>query len=222
LNTYSTQFIFIQYVSCLISIIVGIKLLKNFDISLKLIFSLLCFSLMTDIISFILVYILKVQSIFIVNVYSVLEFVLLSFFYISIIEHKFFKRLVLLLLLIYILAALFDFYANSIFSSSHYKINSFANFLVSFYAIYFFIHSLYHNSDKILTRSPLFWINSGVLIYYMPFILILLFSEYLSKNPFFFAKLFNTCNNLLVLIFMSLVTIGFLKSKNKNYEIKTK
>jgi hypothetical protein len=221
-NYYFKSFIFIQDISCLISIIFGIKLLRHFNISLKLIFSLLCLGLMTNVVLLICYGIFKKQNLFIINIYSILELVLLSFFYITITQQLFFKRLVLFLLVIYVLVALFDFYINSVFSISHYKISSFANFLISFYAICFFIFSMNHHSEKISTKFSLFWINSGILIYYMPFIIIYLFTEYLNKiSNLFLSALTINFNNILTVIFMTFIIIGFLKSKNKNYEIKT-
>jgi hypothetical protein len=79
-----------------------------------------------------------------------------------------------------------------------------------------------NNAEKISTKSSLFWINSGILIYYISFILIYLFTESLYRIlPEFLDELSNNSNNILTLVFMTLVIIGFLKSKNKNYEIKT-
>jgi hypothetical protein len=79
-----------------------------------------------------------------------------------------------------------------------------------------------HYPEKISTKFPLFWINSGILIYYMPFIIINLFTEYLNKTSnLFIVALINNFNNILTVIFMTFIIIGFLKSKNKNYEIKT-
>jgi hypothetical protein len=222
-DLYIKGFIFIQDISYLISIILGINLLRHFDISLKLIFSLLCLGLMTDVILFICIGIFKKHNLFIINIYTILELVLLSIFYITIIKRLFFKRLIVFLLLIYVLVALFDFYINSVFSISHYKISSFANFLISFYAICFFIFSMNSHSEKISTKSPLFWINSGILVYYMPFIIIYLFTEYLNKTSnLFISALMTNFNNLLTVIFITFIIIGFIKSKNKNYEIKTK
>ncbi len=219
---YLNSFVFTQDIGYLIVIIIGIKLLKHFDFSLKLIFALLCVGFLVDLFTFFFTVVFKYQNLFVLNLYSLVELVLVSFFYITIINSLFFKRIILLFLLVYSLVAFFDFYINSIFSLSHYKIIALANFLITCYALCFFIYSLKNDSDKISTKSPLFWINSGILMYYMPFILIYLFSEYLNKiaNEFLIG-LINNSNNILTLVFMTLVIIGFLKSKNKNHEIKT-
>jgi hypothetical protein len=212
--------VFTQDVGYLITVIVGIKLLKHFDFSLKIFFALICISLMSNIFSLSYVWILKKQNLFIINIYSLLEFGLLSFFYITIINSLLIKRLILFLLLIYNLISLFEFYTNSVSSIAYYKIAALENFLITCYALCFFIHAMKNNSDKISTKSPLFWINSGILVYYMPFILIFLFNEYLDKiSNIFMASLYNTFNNILTLIFITLIIIGF--SKSKNYEIKT-
>jgi len=222
LDFHFKSFIFLQDISYLITLIVGIKLLKHFDFSLKIIFALICTGLISNIFSYTFVWIFKKQNLFINNTYTILEIALLSFFYITIINSLFLKRLILLFLLIYSLVAFFDFYINSIFSLSHYKICALANFLITCYALCFFIYSINYNPKKISTEFPLFWINSGILMYYMPFILIYLFSEYLDKiaNEFLIG-LINNSNNILTLVFMTLIIIGFLKSKNKNHEIKT-
>jgi hypothetical protein len=219
---YFKTFVFTQDISYLITVIVGIQLLKHFDFSLKIFFALICIGLITNIFLFTYVCILKKQTLFIVNIYSLLEFALLSLFYITSINSLFLKRLIFLLLLFYSLIAFFDFYTNSIFSLSHHKINALANLLISCYALCFFIHSMKNNAEKISTKSSLFWINSGILIYYISFILIYLFTESLYRIlPEFLDELSNNSNNILTLVFMTLVIIGFLKSKNKNYEIKT-
>jgi hypothetical protein len=209
--------VFTQYVCYLISIIVGIKLLRYFDISLKLIFSLLCLGLMTDVISLSYTWILKKQNLFIINIYSLLEFASLSLFYIININSLFFKRLIFLFLLIYNLISLFEFYTNSVSSIAYYKIAALENFLVSFYAICFFVFSMKHNPEKISTKYPLFRINSGILVYYMPFIIIYLFTEYLYKiSNLFITALINNFNNILTVILITLIIIGFLKSKSQN------
>ncbi len=139
------------------------------------------------------------------------------FFYISIIKNLFIKKLVLFLLIVFILTALYVFYKNTIFSIGNCKIELFENFLISCYAIGFFVYSLRLNFDQISTKSHLFWINSGILIYYMPFILIFLFNEYFIKiSNILMASLYNTFNNILTLIFITLIIIGFLKSKSQN------
>jgi hypothetical protein len=212
--------VFTQDVGYLIAVIVGIKLLKHFDFSLKIFFALICISLMSNIFLLFYIWILKKQNLFIVNIYSLLEFALLSLFYITCINSLFFKRLILLFLLIYSLIAFFDFYINSVFSLSHYKINTLANLLISCYALGFFIHSMKNNSDKISTEFPLFWINSGILIYYMPFIIIYLYTEYLNKiSNIFINSLNNTLRNIVTVVFITLIIIGFLKSKSQNANV---
>jgi hypothetical protein len=219
---YFKSFLFIHDISYLVGIIIGIKHLKYFDFRLKLIFVLISVGLLTEIIGFIYIWILKKHNVFIYNSYAILEFGLLSFFYITIINSLLIKRLIMFLLLIFSLISLFDFYTNSDSLISHNKFAALGNFLITCYAICFFIHSLKNDSDKISTKSPLFWINSSILIYYMPFILIFLFHEYLNKiSNIFLSSLYHTFNNSLVLVFITFIIIGFLKSKNKNYEIKT-
>jgi hypothetical protein len=214
---YLNSFIFIQDIGYLIGVIIGIKLLKHFDLSLKLIFALLCVSFVVDLFSFIFTVVFKNQNVFVTNLYSIVELVLVSFFYITIINSLFFRRLIFLLLLIYILTSLFYFYTNSLSSMAYYKIAALETFLISCYALSFFIHSMNYNPKKNSTELPFFWINSGILIYYMPFILIFLFFEYLNKTSSeFLIRLINNSTNILTLVFITLIIIGFLKSKSQN------
>ena len=211
-------YIFIQLISYLITIITGIKLLKYFDLSLKLILTLISLGFMVDIIGLTYVLITKIQNLFIYQFYSILELVLLSFFYITIINSLLIKRLILFLLLIFSLITLTNFFSKDIY----YNLCALENFLISCYVLCFFIYSMNYNPKKISTEFPLFWINSGILIYYMTFILIHLFSNYLIKTSnSFLLGLTNNSNNILTLVFMTFIIIGFLKSKNKNHEIKT-
>jgi hypothetical protein len=220
---YFKSFVFTQDISFLITVIVGIKLLKHFDFSLKIFFALICIALISNIFLFTYAWILKKQNLFIINIYSLLEFALLSLFYITIINSLFFRRLIFLLLLIYILTSLFYFYTNSLSSMAYYKIAALETFLISCYALSFFIHSMNYNPKKNSTELPFFWINSGILIYYMPFILIFLFFEYLNKTSSeFLIGLINNSTNILTLVFITLIIIGFLKSKSQNPNINLK
>lgn len=134
---YFKSFVFTQDISYLVAVITGIKLFKYFDFRLKLIFVLLSVGLLANIISLTYVWISKKHNLFINNSYSILEFVLFSFFYINIFDKLFFKRVILFFLTIYILVVSYSIYKDIFFSISFEIIVSFSNILITCYVLCF-------------------------------------------------------------------------------------
>ena len=146
------------------------------------------------------------------QLYTVIEFSVLCHFYIHFFK-KYFNfnfNLFYILIPIYIGASYFEFI--------YYPTNSIDSLAIIVESIFFIIVSLlsfvfiikYFIND-VIVDSPLFWVNSGILIYFSGNILLFLFYE--AINPADFYLLYVYLHSVLNIIYNSLLCVSFYKSK---------
>lgn len=154
-----------------------------------------------------------------VHLFTLLEFIFLSFFYFKIIKKPaFFQTLLKVLapiVVIYIIG-------NTLFVQGIDQINSYSetveNVLIISFAIFYFYRVLLEPDPLRIRGQALNLINSGLILYLSGSLFIFMFSPYILKSapeayiPFF---IFNSLLNLIskILFLIAMIKIGFSKAE---------
>ncbi|HAS43337.1 MAG TPA: hypothetical protein DCS93_22850 [Microscillaceae bacterium] len=116
------------------------------------------------------------------HVYVIIEFVLLGWMY-QFNLYKLYNRYVIPIIII-----LFSIFSiiNSLFIQSIYTFNThnrpLSNLLLIVFAISYYYKLLKELKIRYLERNPMFWINTGILIYYSGSLFLFIFSNYIIKT----------------------------------------
>lgn len=209
---YCLSFINVFYY--LLPIIIGMVTFKHFNYNLKSIFWLICLGFLTDILNIIIGFIFKSNNLYINHLYALVEVSILSLFYFQIFKNPVLKYIVILNLILFLFYSLTCLVKYGLHNPINMKLISVGNFIVVIYCLLYLFNQLEKSNQEILTLSPLFWINSAYLLYFIPTILIYLCYNFLLRNTNDFLNLIhNIVNSVLCILFNTLVTIGFLKTK---------
>ncbi len=174
--------IYISMFSVLIPILFLLTKKKNFDIKiLKILGLLLLASALSDLLSYIILKIGYKTNIPITNTFFIVQFLLLSILYISLLTKK-------KMIYISISIALIFFIINTIFFQPYIEMQSYfrgvVNIILILYSILYFFQLL--NKMPMITVSILkyypFWINTAVFYYFGASFLIFFTITYIFKN----------------------------------------
>ena len=178
----------------------------------KILWLLVTCSLLTEITSSILVFIFKTSNVQLFNCYIIIETIIISLFYVSIIENKLWR------ILFSVFCASFSIYSSVQLITSSIKTLDYVFLTVESLMVILFSIVAFHNILKFskynsLLSAPIFWINSAFLLFFSGNLFLHLFSQYLqefAQKAFYelwgFHSLFN-------IIFYSLISIAFWKTK---------
>jgi hypothetical protein len=156
------MFVKLYLVTILISTLIGLyhynqlpKYLKAFSIFLLLTLAIECLG-----------YFLIKKNTWMFNIFTGVEFIFYLSVYRYILTSISQKKVILLFITSFILASL----GNMIFFQGLFKFNnysySYGSMLVCICAIMYFLQLLHHTNPQPLTRIPMFWISTGLLIFY--------------------------------------------------------
>ncbi|MFM9946902.1 MAG: hypothetical protein ACKV1O_03090 [Saprospiraceae bacterium] len=190
-----------------VSCVIWVMKRASFSWPLQILGYFLLFNLFIEIGARLIVYFVP-NNLPLLHLYTVGEFVLLSFFYRSLLpEHVIFRKFFPVLLVMVSLLILM----NTLFLQSIFVFNSYAKTLVQIililYAILFFFHLPEASSFKTQEGWSLRMINSAVLIYYCGSLFIFMFSNIFIEKSIIYHG-FWIFNALLNFLFHILVLIG--------------
>lgn len=167
--------------STLIPLIVAIYNRNKLDYPLKYLSYLIYFSACIEIISAILWW-QEENNLPLLHIFVVVEFILIGWMY-QLHLYKLYNRY-----LIPVLIVAFSIFSiiNSLFIQSIYTFNTYArpigNLLFIIFAISYYYKLLKELKIRYLERNPMFWINTGILIYFSGSLFLFIFSNYLLKQ----------------------------------------
>jgi hypothetical protein len=146
------------------------------------------------------------------NIFIGFEFIFYFWLYSGQIESRLLKKTFLLFIPIFVIVALL----NIFFYQGLYKFNtythSFGSILISVCAISYYKQLLNNDSPQPLTKVPMFWIGTGLLVFYACNIFFTgLFHYILSVSMSLATQLF-TIVQILNIIMYSLFTVGIVCS----------
>lgn len=179
----------------------------------KTLWLLISCSILTEIVSYILIYVFKTGNVSLFNFYIILETILISLYYFLSINNKTFKICISIFNLWFISYAIIELTAihgknlNNVLLTTQ-SLMVMASSIVTFNSL---IKDQKHNN---ILSAPIFWINCAFLFYFAGNMVLHLFSNYLQEHALYtFYELWGLWHSLLNILFYSLISIGFWKTK---------
>lgn len=191
----------------------GILKRRKLVIELKLIWILILLSIFTDLLCGVFSLKLNVSNLILLNIYIVLETILLLLIYSIIIKSHIWKLIIPILIGFFIFYTLYFLNFKNIKTLDSILLTSESLSVTTLSIIYFHNLLKYHEHKNILS-FPFFWINTAVMFYFVGNLFLHLFSSYLQEHALFaFYELWGLWHSLLNIIFYSLIGIGFWQIK---------
>jgi hypothetical protein len=154
------------------------------------------------------------------NIFTTIEFMFYGFLFSRHFSKKTLKKIALYFIpsfaTLSLLNILFIQGFSKTFNTYTFLIGSF--FIVIFCCFYFYESVLPEKIDDQLMRQPFFWINSGLLIYYLGSVIINALFDYLTSNDLRLEgiKIYTIINNsLIIVLYLSFCIAFFLCPNNK-------
>lgn len=180
---------------------------------LKILWLLLTFSIVTDITGYILTFVFNLSNIQLLNTYIILETLLISTFYLFVISNKIWKNLILTFIILFTTYSIIQFISKNNKMLDNVILTT-ESITVTLLSIVTFYHLLEKQIYSNILSVPIFWINSSFLFYFSGNLFLHLFSQYLQKHALYtFYELWGLWHSLLNIIFYTLISIGFWKTK---------
>lgn len=213
-NTLSLLLQYISAYSVIVPIILCVIWRKALSKEMLVIFVLLFVSLTIDVACIILGH-LKINNMFLMTVFTVIEFISLIFFY-KLFFDKISKSIIHYIIgacfLVYIILDEIVFNDVTLFDSVSVSIESVIIILYSLISFYFIIKNIMYED---LLAEPFFWINTALLIYFSGNLFLFSFSKYLQNHHAKDFLNFYVIHSVLHIIYYSLISLGFWKAKRK-------
>jgi hypothetical protein len=193
-----------------IPLLIGLYRRKYFNPSEKILLYLIGVSAFSDLVG----YTLKMQGVnnmFVFHIYTVVEFTLISFFYIKVIGNTNITRFIFALIFIFLGIAIYDFINNM--NRLDDLSTTTESIIVMLYAIFGFSSLLKNPVQSRVIAIPLFWFNTAFLIYFAGNLFLFIFSNYLQNH---YKRQFDELwgiHSVMSIIFYLLISTGFWKTK---------
>lgn len=205
---------YLGYISTIFSVLtftIGLLCIKYIRGYLTPIFLIVSVSFVIEIINVALVR-SNINNLFIFRLYTVIEFILISFFY-----HTFFKKYFrscyfLLAIPVLLLVAFIDYKINGLKSLDNFSSSIGAIFL-SLYALFSFLFVIRKLIFENILSASFFWINSGILFYFSGNLLVFVFSNYIFTNEESIGNALWSVPQFLNIFYNILISIGFWKTR---------
>ncbi len=190
----------------------GIFRYKYLQVQLKWIFLLFGLGGLTELVSFIYKTLVNPNNVWIFNIYQIIETTIIIIFYSMLTQVKLKKRLLYLFIILFTIVSVYQ-----ISNIGSVRLNdlsfSIESIIVVLLTILNFHSILKKQVYTNILNAPIFWINSGFLIFYCGNLFLHIFSQYLQAhaiNAFFELWVFHSMFNIILYI---LISIGFWKTK---------
>lgn len=196
-----------------IPLVIGIIKRKRLQIELKLVLSLILLSIFTDLVGGYLSLKLGISNILLLNSYIIIETFILLIFYHLILSYKLWQwviKSVMLTLLVYI-SIFFNFSNIKTLDSIILTTESIS---ITILSILYFHYLLKVQIHKDILQYSHFWFNTAFIFYFVGNLFLHIFSSYLQEHALYaFYELWGLWHSLLNILFYSLISIGFWKTK---------
>lgn len=179
----------------------------------KTLWLLVSCSILTEIISYILIFMFKTGNVSLFNFYIIIETILISSYYFLISRNKLFKICISIFNIwfisyaIIVLATIHDKTLNNVLLTTQ-SLIVIASSITTFNSI---IKEQKYNN---ILSAPVFWINTAFLFYFGGNMFLHLFSNYMQEYALYtFYELWGLWHSSLNIIFYILISIGFWQIK---------
>lgn len=196
----------------LIPFIIGFFTWRFFTRSEKNIFILIGLSVITEITSTFYGEFLNSKNISILNIYIILETILICIFYYTILLSKILKLIIILVTFGFVLISIYLILINdrNIFNNVSFTIES---IIVTVLALLTFNDLLRNTLYPNILSAPVFWFNCGFLLFFSGNLILHLFSRFLQAHAQHVLYELWGFHSALNIIFYILISIGFWKTR---------
>lgn len=151
-----------------------------------------------------------IENIWLYNLYMLISFLFYYFWYFSILQKVIFRRAILIFSFIFVIMALWNLAYQS-WSEYHQYTFVLGAMFTLFCTLFHFWQLLYSDEVLNITRKLSFWISTGLLLFNMGMIPLMLLSEYFN----FTGVKYYLLTAILNIILYGCYIIGFLWTKEK-------
>ncbi len=191
-------------------LLIGFIKKKYFNNAEKVLLCLTALSFITETIALILNE-RNMNNMYVYRIYTVLEFALISLFYILILSSSRFKPFIIATISFFTVFGIYDFLNHS--DTMDNIATTMESIIVIIYSILGF-HSMLKNPVHTRVRSiPLFWFNSAFLLYFAGNLFLFIFCSYILRHH---HRTFNELwgiHSVMNILFYVLISVGFWKTK---------
>jgi len=168
-------------VSILVPITIGVYRYKNLGKAMNTIFFYL---VLNGLISLLVRYLAsyKMNNLPILHVFTILEFLCISIFYIQTLKDKMIKRIIVSMMVIFPLACVINFMYFQDITRFNTNTRPLEALLVMIYSLLYFAQNTNDTFEKKWEESPINWVSSGLLLYFSGALFIFSFSNYTSSD----------------------------------------
>jgi hypothetical protein len=155
------------------------------------------------------------NNLYLFRLFTIIEFFLISFFYSEYLKKFTSPKTIYGILPIFLFIAFIDYRIYGLEALDSLSI-SVESIILTCYSLFLFYYFMKHLIVKNLLESSVFWINCGVLIYFLGNFFLFTFNNYVlnldTKKHFL---LWGTVHASLNIVYNILLSIGFWKTKTK-------
>ncbi|HET6991513.1 MAG TPA: hypothetical protein VFJ43_09330 [Bacteroidia bacterium] len=214
-SDYSWYLLLANISACfvVIPLCIGFARRSYFKIGEKVLLLLMVISTLVEITSF-FIRDRHANNLYVYDIYTVFEFVLLSVFFINVIEERRLIFSIKILIAFFFGIAALNFFLNGYTSMDNFSTAT-ESILFILYSTAFFYLLLRNPVSVNVLATPLFWLNTAILIYFSGSLFLFIFSNYLElHSPKIYFELWGI-HSILNILFYSLISIGFWKTKQQ-------
>lgn len=210
-NTFYDYLGYITTFFSLPPLIIGLICIRTVKGYLIPMFIYVSISFFTEMINFVLTE-SGINNMFIFRFYTIIEFILISFFY-SMFFRKYLRpRYLLLAIPLFLVVAFIDYKINGLNTMDNLA-SSVASISLSLYALVSFLFIMRKLLFENILSEPFFWINCGVLFYFSGNLFVFAFSNYVYTYQQSYSSALWAIPQLLNIFFNIFICIGFWKTR---------
>ena len=204
----------ISAVAILLPIMVSFFHYKHIVKELKTVSIFLCFVAVFEIICIILAN-YSINNLPFLHLYTIFEFSFLGLVFYQVFAHPSFKKAIIVTIIAFAAFAII----NAFFIQTIYEFNTIAHavesFLLILLALLFFFKVFHESAVMHLGKYPMFWINSGILIYFSGSFFLFIFSNYILMQSHDMLHAYRGIHSLLNILLNLFFAMGLWYSPQK-------
>ena len=207
-----------NWITNVIAFLVGILFFRKLTNQLKLIFLFVCTGIITESIS--RIFFIGKNTMPIGHIYIPVSFIVLSVFYVKILQGFVSKRVLIVLIVSFIIFSILNFTFIQKITKFPNILGSISAILILLFSIMLFMKIMVESKIEKLFKEPIIWVNSGVLLYYSANLFFYALFNYSLKHSVEFAKFTVNLFSAFNLIFYLLIAIGFFLTRKSFHRNK--
>ncbi|MFT4031749.1 MAG: hypothetical protein QM669_04970 [Siphonobacter sp.] len=196
----------ISTVSIVVPFIIAIVRYRYLRNEYLLMICYLTVSFLTEMWGFVTFFRGSTNNLIVYNVFTLVELTLLGLLYYQFINHRATRRVILVLIIVFAGIVFWRYLPDP--SRYDGAVWGLENAIVILFILLYFVHLFRKMEVERLSRSPIFWISSGLLIFFSGSVFVYLFGTFIFQDKQVLGDLWNI-NYWLNILFHLLVSIGF-------------